>query len=252
MVKNEKGISWLEPVVAMAAAGLLGLALFKLGSAPRGAGRIEEKGGFHERAALAADQIRGSIAMAGFGITRMEVLRKSGGARTDTLTIFSNLGGRSTTLIAPAAANDSVIALFDNPGLAPGVHLGICDGDKSEYALVKEIDGDSLRGFRVSLASPLAYAYPAGAPDVYPVQRELYFIDLERRSLIHFVDERRMVLAPDMREFRVQLRDQFGAVTAVVQNVKAVTFSLAGSGTNADGASGQMSISSTAIARTGR
>jgi hypothetical protein len=167
---EEKGRSWTQPLVAVAAVGLLAAALFELGSRRGGTG-MERKGGFRESAALASDCIRESLGSAGFGVARGDAIRKASGPDTDTLTVFPEGDGRP----------------------------------------------------------------------------ELFFVDGERHSLVHIVEDRRMVIAPEMREFRLQLRDQYGAVTADPGNARAVTFSLAGLGKE----TAQMTVAATALAKNG-
>lgn len=247
---KRNGFTLVEMLVALVASAILVSALFKLWTHnKRTSDYLATKGDFRDRSALATAQLNRSVTMAGFGISRMEVLRRGHGQDTDTLTVFANSTERRTTLIDSAMAGSTTIKVFKDSGFSVGCFVGITDSLKHEYARVGAISGDSVNGFELTLTDGLANTYAAGVPDIYPVQRERFYVDARDSSLVRYVDDRRLVVARGIYEFRVQFLDHGGAPVNRHRDIRVVSFSLTGTYKAPAGAPGTMSFTSTVIPR---
>jgi hypothetical protein len=114
---------------------------------------------------------------------------------------------------------------------------------------VVSISGNSSTGFYFRIQPALSHQFASGVPDIYPVQKEVFYIDGEDSSLVRHVNDRRNVLARGISEFRVDLRDGNGALTTNCRNIRVITFSVAGSYKAAAGTPSLMRFSSTVIPR---
>jgi prepilin-type N-terminal cleavage/methylation domain-containing protein len=247
---RQRGFTMVELMVALVAGALVVAAMFRLLDQNRkAADLISNRGDFRNQATLATTQVNRAITMAGFGISRMEVLKRSAGSLTDTLTVFSNPGERRTTLVDTATAGRTSFRVFKDSGLSVGGWVGITDSLKHEYVRVLGIEEDFVEGFRVHIYGQLANTYLPGVHDIYPVQRERYFIDPTERTLVRYVDDRRLKLAEGVTEFKVQLLTQTGSPASVHRDIRVVTFSLTGRYKAPAGTLNSMSFSSTVIPR---
>jgi prepilin-type N-terminal cleavage/methylation domain-containing protein len=247
---RRNGFTLIEMLVALVASSILVSALFKLWTHNKNTSDyLATKGDFRDRSALATSQLNRSITMAGFGISRMDVLRRGHGYHTDTLTVFANNSERRTTLIDSAMAGSASIKVFKDSGFAVGCFLGITDSLKHEYARISAISGDSVNGFELSLTGGLSHTYAAGVPDIYPVQRERFFIDSQDSSLVRYVDDRRMVVVRGIHDFRIQFLDHGGTPVSQHKDIRVVSFSLTGTYKAPAGTPSTMSFSSTVIPR---
>src|SRR5690606_5309531 len=201
------------------------------------------------RATLATASLNRSITMAGFGITRMNVIRAGRGQVTDTLTVYMNQAEKRTTLRDSALAGSQELIVFKDTGFVAGGMLGITDSLNQEYGEITSVTGDTSPGFRVRLAGKLGYAYQAGVPDVFPVQREVIYIDGGDSSLVRHTGSRRNVVAGSITQFRVDMRDAAGNISDSYRNIRVVTFSLTGTFKAPAGAPNLMHFSSTVIPR---
>jgi hypothetical protein len=165
------------------------------------------------------------------------------------LTVFANSTERRTTLIDSALAGEASIKVFKDSGFAVGCFLGITDSLKHEYARISGISGDSVNGFELSLTGGLSHTYAAGVPDIYPVQRERFFIDRQDSALVRYVDDRRMVVARGINDFRIQFLDHGGSPVSQHKDIRVVSFSLTGTYKAPAGTPSTMSFSSTVIPR---
>lgn len=249
-MKRQAGFSLIEMMVAVVVGSLLITSLFKLWTNnQRTTDLIANKGDFRDKATLATTQLNRSITMAGFGISKMDVIYRSSGSLSDTLVVFSNNTERRTTLVDSVAAGASEIKVFKDSGFSAGCFLGITDSIKHEYARVHRIEGDSIDGFKLVLTAGLANSYQTGVPDVYPVQRERFFADAENRTLVRFVDDRRLTVGAGVTAFRVQFLNINGNPASSHKDIRVVTFSLSGSYKAPTGTPSTMSFSSTVIPR---
>lgn len=249
-MNRQAGFSLIEMMIAVVVSSLLVTSLFKLWDHnKKTTDMIANKGDFRDRATLATTQVNKSITMAGFGITRMNVIRRSTGSLTDTLIVYSNLTERRTTLIDSAAAGATVLKVFKDSGFTAGCFLGITDSLKHEYARVDAIEGNETDGFLLRLSGGLGNGYLPGVPDVYPVRKEKIFADPVNKTLVRMVDDRRQTLGEGINQFRVQLLDHFGNAASAHKDIRVVTFSLTGSFKAPAGTSSMMSFSSTVIPR---
>jgi hypothetical protein len=243
-------LTWLEKAVVLGGVALAAAALLRIHGAIRVAPSQERPEGFLRHAASAADQLKRSVALA--GTSGMDGLRKAEGRETDTLTVYTNENEGKTTLLSAALAGDSTLHVMGNAVFPTDGFIAIRDGRNGEYVRVRAVRAEGAGNTSILLCAPLAHPYAAAAAEVFPAHQEIFFVDSRNGCLMHSIDGRTGVMAWDMREFRVQLRDQYGAVTASRPNAKAVTFSIAGKDASASGTSRQLSLTSTAIARNGR
>lgn len=247
---GQLGFTLAELMVALVAGALVVAAMFRIFDQNRkAADLISNRGDFRDKATLATTQVNRAITMAGFGISRMEVLKRSAGQLTDTLTVFSNPGERRTTLVDTARGGSTSFHVFKDTGLSVGGWIGITDSLKHEYVRVLRIEPDFVEGFQVHVYGQLANTYLPGVPDIYPVKRERYFIDPADSVLVRYVDDRRLELAGGVTEFRVQLLTQAGSPASVHRDIRVVTFSLTGRYKAPAGTPSSMSFSSTVIPR---
>lgn len=247
---RQQGFTLVELMVALVAGALVVAASFRLLDQNRkAADLISNRGDFRDKATLATTQVNRAITMAGFGISRMEVLTRSSGSLSDTLTVFSNPGERRTTLVDTAREGGNSFRVFKDTGLSVGGWIGITDSLKHEYARVLSIEKDLVEGYQVHVYGHLANTYLPGVPDIYPVKRERYFIDPADSTLVRYVDDRRLSLASGVTEFRVQLLTQAGYPASVHSDIRVVTFSLTGRYKAPAGTPSSMSFSSTVIPR---
>ena len=130
-----------------------------------------------------------------------------------------------------------------------GGMLGITDSLQQEFATIASITGDQNAGFTLTLTSPLSNRYDPGVPDIYPVERERFFIDASSHALIRRTGGSDRVLAADMTEFRVDLKDASGNPATSYKAIRVVTVSLAGTYKAPEGSFNQMRFSSTVIPR---
>jgi hypothetical protein len=210
---------------------------------------ISNRGDFRDRATLATTQINRSITMAGFGITNMDVIRRGHGQTTDTLQLYVNSSERRTTLIDSAAAGATMVRVFKDSGFTAGCFMGITDSLRHEYVRVQRVEGNLTDGFQIHLSGGLTNAYKAGVPHIYPVQRERYFVDAQAKALVRLVDDRRIVIGDSISVFQVQLLNGSGAPATRHQDIRVVTFSIAGNYKAPSGTPSLMSFSSTVIPR---
>lgn len=248
--KRKGGFTLIEMLVAMVVGSMLITGLFKLWSTnQRETNRIQNKGDFKNRATLATTALNRSITMAGFGISKMDVISHSVGDSTDTLILYSNPQERRTTLRDTAQIHASEILVFTDSGFVIGGMIGITDSLQQEYNRVTSIYGDSTSGYTLGLAGEVRHKFTPGIPDVYPVQRETFYIDSDTHELIHIEDERRKILAGGMSEFRVVLMDGSGNATIESSKIRVLSFSLTGSYKAPTGIPSLMRFSSTVIPR---
>lgn len=249
-MKRQAGFSLIEMMVAVVVGSLLITSLFRLWTHnQRTTDLIANKGDFRDKATLATTQLNRSITMAGFGISKMDVMRRQSGSLSDTLVVYSNTTERRTTLVDTAAAGTSMITVFKDSGFTAGCFLGITDSIKHEYARVDRMEGDSINGFRLYLIAGLGNSYLPGVPDIYPVQRERFYADAQNRTLVRFVDDRRLTIGAGVTTFRVQFLDLNGNSASTHRDIRVVTFSISGNYKAPTGSPSTMSFSSTVIPR---
>lgn len=249
-MRRQAGFTLVEMLVAVVTGAILVAAAFRMLNAnQRTADLIAEKGDLRDQATLATTQVNRTLTMAGFGITRMDVVFRKAGSLTDTVIVWSNPSERRTTLIDSAPAGTNVLRVFKDSGFTQGCFLGITDSLKHEYTRVTSISGDSVNGFRIYLSGSLENSFAAGVPDIYPVRKERIFADPEEKALIRYVDDRRQTLGEGITAFRAQLLNVNGATAASHKDIRVITFSLTGSFKAPAGSSGLMSFSSTVIPR---
>lgn len=247
---REGGFSLAEMLVALVVSSFLIAGLFRIWNQNRRTtDLISNKGDFRDRATLATTRINRSITTAGFGISQMDVIKRTVGAHTDTLVVYSNPTERRTTLIDSVLAGHSMLRVFKDSGFTVGCFLGITDSLNHEYARVDRIEGNIDDGFRFYLSGGLTYGYKAGVPDIYPVQRERIYADVENKALIRYVDDRRQELGEGIIQFRAQLLDHYGNAASAHKDIRVVTFTLAGNYKAPTGMPSLMSFSSTVIPR---
>lgn len=248
--ESQSGFTLVELLVSVLVGSILMTTLFKLWNTNRlETDRIQTKSDFRDRATLATTSLNHSITMAGFGLSKIDVIAHGSGQLTDTLTLYSNASERRTTLRDSAAYHASEICVFNDSGFTEGSMIGITDSINQQFARVVSISGDSSTGFYLSIDPALDNAYAAGVPDIYPVRKEVFFIDGRDSSLVKDFDDRRNVLAHGISEFRVDLRDGSGAIAANCRSIRVITFSVAGSYKAAAGSPSLMRFSSTVIPR---
>lgn len=247
---RQSGFTLIEMLVSVVIGGMLMTALFKVWNTNRmETDRIQTKADFRDRATLATTALNSSITKAGFGLSKIDVIAHASGSLTDTLTLYTNSDERRTTLRDSAAYRASEIVVFNDSGFTVGSMIGITDSLQQQFVRLLSISGDSSTGFNFGIEPSLNHPFAAGVPDIYPVQKEVFFIDGTDSSLVRHVDDRRMVLARGISEFRVDLRDGNGAIATVCRNIRVVTFSVAGSYKAAAGTPSLMRFSSTVIPR---
>lgn len=247
---TQSGFTLIEMLVSVVIGGVLITALFKLWNTNRlETDRIQTKADFRDRATLATTALNRSITMAGFGLSKIDVITHASGPLTDTLTLYTNVSERRTTLRDSVAYLASEICVFNDSGFTEGSLIGITDSINQQFVRVVSIVGDSSTGFYFRIYPGLENAYVSGVPDIYPVQKEVFYIDGQDSSLVRHVDDRRNVLARGISEFRVDLRDGNGAIATQCRNIRVITFSVAGSYKAAGGVPNLMRFSSTVIPR---
>jgi hypothetical protein len=211
--------------------------------------RLGNKGDFRNRATLASTTLNHAITMAGFGMARLDVVVKATTEATDTLSLYANPSERRTTLRDTARAHATSILVFNDTGFAVGGMLGITDSLKQEFATISSISGDSSTGYRIYLSSPLQNGYNPGVPDIYPAQKEKFFIDGQSHALIHRVGGNDKALADNITDFRVDLKDASGQPATSFRSIRVVSFSFTGSYKAPQGSFNQMRFSSTVLPR---
>ncbi|MDB5102360.1 MAG: hypothetical protein JWP91_49 [Fibrobacteres bacterium] len=244
------GFTLVETMVSLVIGSLLITALFQVWNNNRQqTDRIQNKSDFRDRATLATTALNRSITMAGFGLTKIDVLARGAGSLNDTLKIFSNPDELRTTLRDTARVGAHQILVFKDTGLVIGNLIGITDSIRQEYVRIDGITGDTASGFLLTISPALSNGYLPGVPDIFPVQKETYFIDNEAHALVRLVDDRRIVLASGMTEFKIDLRDGAGNPATINRKIRVVTFSLTGAYKAPTGVPNQMRFSSTVIPR---
>jgi prepilin-type N-terminal cleavage/methylation domain-containing protein len=244
------GFTLIELLVSLVIGSFLVTALFQIWNTNRKeTDRIQTKADYRDRATLATTALNRSITMAGFGLSKLDVISRVSGSLTDTLKLYSNAEERRTTLRDTARIGSVQLTVFKDSGFTVGTLIGITDSLKQEYVRLTAISGDASSGFRFTVSPALGNAYLPGVPDIYPVQKETFYIDHADSVLVRLVDSRRIELAQGITEFRVDLRDGSGAPATKCKNIRVITFSLTGSYKAPTGAPSQMSFSSTVIPR---
>lgn len=244
------GFTLIELLVSLVIGSMLITSLFKLWQTNQSeTDRIQSKVDYRDRFTIATTAVNRSITMAGFGMSKMDVIVKATGSYTDTLTLYSNESERRTTLRDTVRAGNSAMIVFKDSGFVVGCLIGITDSLRHEYVRISSISGDSNSGFRLGFSPPLHNSYSAGVPDIYPVEKEVFFIDGTQRALVRKVDDARFVLATGMTDFRIDLRNGTGMPATSCQSIRVVTFSLLGTFKAPAGTPNQMRFSSTVIPR---
>ena len=249
-MRRQAGFTLVEMLVAVVTGAFLVATAFRMLTAnQKTADLIAEKGDLRDQATLATTQVNRTLTMAGFGITRMDVIFRSAGTLTDTVIVWSNPSERRTTLIDSAPAGTTVLRVFKDSGFTAGCFLGITDSLKHEYKRVSSVSGDSANGYRLYLSAGLGQSFAAGVPDIYPVQKERIFAEPQQKTLVRYVDDRRQTLGGGITAFRAQLLNVNGTQAAAHRDIRVITFSLTGTFKAPAGATGNMSFSSTVIPR---
>lgn len=250
MKSRQAGFTLAEMLISMVIGAMLVTSLFKLWNTNRQqTDRIMNKSDFRDRATLATTAVNRALTMAGFGLSKIDVIDVKTSHATDTLTVYSNAEERRTTLRDTAFYGGTRIIVFKDSGFTVGTLIGITDSLRQEYVRLEDITGDSASGFRFTVSPALRNRYLPGVPDIFPVQRDRIYIDGRDSSLVRMADDRRMVLARGISEFRVDLRDGAGAPATVCKNIRVITFSIAGSYKAPSGTPNLMRFSSTVIPR---
>lgn len=249
-ISRNSGFTLAEMLVATVIGALLMTAVLRLWKANQSeTNRIQDKTDFRDKATLATTKLNRSITMAGFGITKMDVIQRRAGTLSDTLTIYSNESELRTTLRDSAKISGSYLMVFKDTGFTEGGMLGITDSINQEYATIAAISGDTANGFRIELSSGLQNTYLPGVPDIYPVQKEIIYIDGSTSSLVRKVGQNRQVLSDGITDFRVDMRDGSGNIATYYRNIRVITFSMMGTYKAPSGTPNQMRFSSTVIPR---
>jgi prepilin-type N-terminal cleavage/methylation domain-containing protein len=244
------GFTLVEVLISLVIGAALVSTLFQLWSAnQRQSLRLGNKGDFRDRATLATTALNKSITMAGFGMSKLDVIARAHAEATDTLILFTNSSERRTTLMDTAALGATSIRIFSDTGFAAGGMFGITDSLQQEFATIVSVSGDSSQGFLLTLSAPLAHRYNPGVPDIYPAQKEKFFIDGASHSLIHRVDGANIVLAQGINDFRVDLKDGSGNQATSYKAIRVVAFTMTGTYKAPEGTFNQMRFSSTVIPR---
>jgi prepilin-type N-terminal cleavage/methylation domain-containing protein len=250
MPKRMSGFTLIETMVTVIIGAILVASLFKLWSANESSAlRLGNKGDFRNRATLASTALNHAITMAGFGMARVNVVVKATTEATDTLSLYANPSERRTTLRDTARVHATSILVFNDTGFAVGGMLAITDSLKQEFASISSISGDSASGYMIHLDSPLLNSYNPGVPDIYPAQKEKFFIDAQSHALIHRIGGSDKTLADNISDFRVDLKDASGQPATYFSNIRVVSFSFTGSYKAPHGAFNQMRFSSTVLPR---
>jgi len=247
---GSRGFTLIETMVSVLLGAMLLASVYYLWSANnRSAYRLGNKSDFRDRATLATTRLNRSITMAGFGMTKMDVLFRVRTEATDTLIVYSNPTERRTTLRDTARIGTYSIVVFTDTGFAAGGRIGITDSIQQDYATIASVTGDTANGFTLTLTSALQHKYNPGVPDVYPVQREKFYINQTTKALVRKVDATITSLAEGMTDFRVDLKDGSGNDATSYRTIRVVTFGLTGTYKASVGTTSTMRFSSTVIPR---
>lgn len=246
----QSGFTLIEALVSCVVGAMLVTVLFQLWTAnQRATMRIGNKSDFRDRATLATTALTRSITMAGFGLSKLDVVFRTHAETGDTLTVYSNPDERRTTLWDTAAEGATSIRVFTDTGFTIGGRLGITDSLQQEYATIASISGDSAHGFLLGLSAPISHRYNPGVPDIFPVQKEKFYIDRQHQALMRKVDGTDITLAQGITGFTVDLKDASGNEATSSKTIRVVTFSLIGTYKAPEGTFNQMRFSSTVIPR---
>jgi prepilin-type N-terminal cleavage/methylation domain-containing protein len=247
---RHSGFTLMETMISVVIGAILMGSLYQLWTAnQRSSMRLGNKTDFRDRATLATTQLNRSITMAGYGMSKLDVIFRSHSETTDTLVVYSNPADRRTTLKDTARLGSTSIIIVTDTGFVAGGRLGITDSLQQEYALISAISGDTAHGFTVTLSGPLQHRYNPGVPDIYPVQREKFYIDRNASALIRKVDAATNTLAGGMSDFRVDLLDGSGNQATSYRLIRVVSFSMTGTYKVPAGNFNTMRFSSTVIPR---
>ena len=245
-----RGFTLMEVAVSIVIGAMLVAAVFQLLSANRKTSlRLGNKSEFRDRATLATTRLNRSITMAGFGMTKLDVIFRVRTEATDTLVVYSNPTERRTTLRDTARLGASTILVFSDTGFAAGGRIGITDSLQQEFAILSGVTGDPANGFTLALTAPLQHRYNPGVPDIYPVTREKFFVNRADSSLVRKVDGASTVLAEGMNDFRVDLKDGSGNDATSYRTIRVITFALTGTYKASARTYNTMRFSSTVIPR---
>lgn len=248
--RAQRGFTLVEVTVSLIIGALLLTALYRMWTANHDAAeRIGNKADFRNRATLATTQLNRSITMAGYGMTKMDVLFRARAQSTDTLIVYSNPLELQTTLRDTAFEGSDRLVVFKDTGFAVGSRIAITDSLRQEFAIVSAISGDSAQGYTLTLSEPIANTFVPGVPDIYPVAREQFFLNPSTHALIRKVDDRNTVLADGITDFRVDLKDASGNDAASYRTIRVVAFALTGTYKAPEGSFNTMRFSSTVIPR---
>ncbi len=248
--RPQSGFTLIEIMLSVLMGAVLVGSLFQLWTAnQRATLRIGNKSDFRDRASLATTAVNRSITMAGFGMTKLDVMFRSHTELADTLTLYSNPQERRTTLVDTARAGTMTLRIFNDTGFSVGGRIGITDSLQQEYVTISSITGDSAHGFDVGLSTPLVNRYNPGVPDIYPVQKEKFYVNRQTQTLMRRVDGSDKTLAQGVTEFRVDLKDAAGNPATSYKLIRVVTFSITGSYKAPEGSPSLMRFSSTVIPR---
>jgi prepilin-type N-terminal cleavage/methylation domain-containing protein len=249
-MRRESGFTMVEVMVSLVMGAILLTAVYQLWLANHNtSARLGSKTDFRDRATLATTRLNKSITMAGFGMTKLDVLFRVRTEATDTLIVYSNPTERRTTLRDTAQIGATSILVFTDTGFAAGGRIGITDSLQQEYATITGISGDSATGFRLSLSASLQHKFLAGVPDIYPVQKEKFFINQSTNALVRKIDATTTVLAAGITDFRAELKDASGNDASSYRSIRVVTFSMTGTYKAPQGSFNTMRFSSTVIPR---
>jgi prepilin-type N-terminal cleavage/methylation domain-containing protein len=247
---SQRGFTLIEMMVSVVLAGVMATALFRLwGDNQSATLRIGNKSDYRDKATLATNALNRSITMAGFGMSNLDVIVRKQGDSSDTLILYRNPDERRTTLMDTARVGSTSILVFNDTGFYEGGMFGITDSLKQEFAHITTISGDSASGFVLHLSTPLQHRYDPGVPDIYPAVKEKFYIEYESKDLINVSEGETAILAHDMFEFRIDLKNAAGSPASSYKTIRVVTFALAGKYKAPEGTYNQMRFSSTVIPR---
>ncbi len=249
-MRRDRGFTLVEAMVSVLVGALLLTGVYKLWLANHNTSeRLGNKTDFRDRATLATTRLNRSITMAGYGMTKLDVLSRVRTEAGDTLIVYSNPTERRTTLRETANIQATSILVFTDTGFVAGGLIGITDSLQQEYATITSVTGDSANGFRLNLSGGLQHKFLFGVPDIYPVQKEKFFIKQATKELIRKIDGSSVVLADGINDFRAELKDAAGNDATSYRAIRVVTFSMTGTYKARQGSFNTMRFSSTVIPR---
>ncbi len=241
----EAGFSLVEMLVTVVVSAIVLGAGYRLWLTHTDQGyRLGKKIDLRNEITLSSKKLQRDITLAGSGLHRAANLAKDDAVGSDTLTLYTNVIDARTALNSKLSHGDHSVDVFDISIFSGVKYIAVGSGTTGEVRRITGVEGGKVR-----VDSAFNFDYPDSNSLAYPCSRERYYTNQDSTQFIREINGVPGILSRNIRNFQVSFRDDHGASTEVLANVRTVEYSFTGIYPATDGALNAIVFSSTAIPR---